>query len=209
MSEIVTTLEKWLASGADRLGEILVRGSFELLHHADAERGDLQEFNNPIHAREIAQYDAAGNFRPLKTAPTLRRGWRLRLRDVRELREALDFFYPAMLGTLHAYEVGSLRVTPLRETLNRQTGMYAVTKKNSNEQAGALIGDFCRSETRCLKTILWRLDAATPITSLPPDKFDPRISQLGTGLPALPLLCAEGCNFLVAAARPVARGRDD
>lgn len=209
MSGIVATLEKWLASGADRLGEIIVRGHFELLHHADAERADLQEFNTPESARQLAQYDAAGNFRPLKTAPNLRRGWKLRLRDVHELRAALDFFYPAMLGTLHAYERGQLRITHLRETLNRQTGMYAVTKKLTHPQAGALIGGFCRSDGRCLKTILWRIEPAVPITSLPPGKFDPRVDQLGTGLPALPLLCAEGCNFLVAAARPVARGRAD
>src|SRR5207302_4567700 len=118
-------------AGVRQIGEIVNRGQFELMHYADAERADLQLFNNVNDAREIAKCDEAGNFRPLKTAPNLRRGWKLMLREVREVREALDFFYPAMLGVLHAHERRVLAPVDLRETLNRQSGMYAVTKKIS------------------------------------------------------------------------------
>ena len=201
-SEIESALESWLAEGLRQMGELLIRGKWELLHYQDAELADLRLFNTPQAAREISKYDDAGNFRPLKSAPSLPRGWKIVLPDdMRALREALDFFYPAMLGTLLAHQRGKLEIVPLRETLARQSGMYAVTKKITAESADALIGDFCRSDGKCLKTILWRIEPGVPVTSLPPEKFDPRANQLGTGGPAVPLLCAEACNFLVAAAR--------
>jgi hypothetical protein len=40
-----------------------------------------------------------------------------------------------------------------------------------------------------------------PSTKLPPQKFDPAFDQTGRGERALPLLCQEACNLLVAAAR--------
>src|SRR5437764_13434814 len=96
---IERALESWLGAGLNRMGELLIRGKFEVLHHADADRADLQLFNTPQAAREIARFDEAGNFRPLKSAPNLRRGWRLALSSIAQLREALDFFYPAMPRT--------------------------------------------------------------------------------------------------------------
>ena len=194
-----------LANGRHRIGEVSIHGRFELTHHADVERHDLQLFNTPLAAREIAMFDDAGNFRPLKSAPTLRRGWKLVLRDVQELRAALDFFHPAMLGVLDAHERGNLVAVNLRETLNRQSGMYAVTKKISDSAAGELIGNFCRSNGGCLKTILWKIDSSSPITSLPASKFDPAANQLGDDVPAIPMLCHEACNLLVAEARKKVR----
>jgi sirohydrochlorin cobaltochelatase len=199
---IERALETWLAAGRNRIGELLIRERFEISHHADANHTGLQLFNTPQAAREIARYDEEGKFRPLKTAPNLRRGWKLMLSsDIGELREALDFFYPAMLGILLAHERGTLEITPLRETLNRQSGMYAVTKKISDERANELIGQFCRSDGKCLKTILWEIELGAPVIFLPASKFDPCVNQLGTNEPAIPLLCSEACNLLVAAAR--------
>lgn len=200
--EIERALERWLAEGRSRIGEIAIAGRFALTHHADAGREDLQLFNTPQAAREIARFDEAENFRPLKSAPNLPRGWKLLLPDdIRALHETLDFFYPAMPGTLLAHERGALEIVPLRATLERQTGMYAVTKRITNEGADALAGEFCRSDGKCLKTILWQIEPGAPATSLPPEKFDPRANQLGADAPAIPLLCAEACNLFVAAAR--------
>jgi sirohydrochlorin cobaltochelatase len=209
-SEIERALARWLAAGRNRIGELLIRGRFELLHHADAERAEgLQMFNTPQAAREIARFDEVGNFRPLKSAPNLRRGWKLALRDdIGEVREALDFFYPAMLGMLLAHERGGLEIVPLRGTLDRQSGMYAVTRKITNAQSNELIGRFCRSDGKCLKTILWKIEPGAPVTSLPAGKFDPAVNQLGADEPAIPLLCAEACNLLVSAAREVVRKRE-
>lgn len=186
-----------------RAGQLEIRragGAFELRHTEDAERSELQVFERYEDAREIALNDEAGAFRPLKTAPNLRRGWLLRLGTLRELYLALDYFYPAMLGIWREHEAGSLSAVPLRETLGRQSGMYAITKKITDEQAQAMIGDFCRSDTGCLKRILWEIAPGVPVATLPPKKFS---ATRATG--ELPLLCHEACNLLVGKAREVVK----
>jgi len=184
------------------MGELLITGRYELRHHLDAETPTeaLTPYSRPAAARDISLYDAEGNYRPLKTAPTLRRGWLLAVASPEELHEALDAFYPAMLAARLALLQDRLAVTPLRETLNRQSGMYAITRKISDSQADALIGTLCRTAGGCLKTILWPISAGRHVTSLPGDKFraDPSPSSL-------PLLCAEACNLLVAKAREVVK----
>jgi sirohydrochlorin cobaltochelatase len=185
------------------MGELIIIGEYELRHHLDAGLDGLVCHTLPAAARDIALYDAAGNYRPLKTGPTLRRGWRLALSTIEQLHEALDAFYPAMLAARVAHDQGRLAITPLRDTLNRQSGMYAVTKKITDAQADALIGSYCRSEggcPGCLKTILWPIASATPITTLPPEKLSPTFA-FGIQPSAFPLLCAEACNLLIAAAR--------
>ncbi len=64
-------------------GQILIQktatGGFVLSHRDDEGRNDLQTFRSTEDAIDIAKYDDAGNYRPLKTAPNLRRGWRLEI----------------------------------------------------------------------------------------------------------------------------------
>ena len=199
------------------IGQILVRpstdGGHELRHRDDAARpaDALEPHTDPEAAAALALYDDAGAYRPLKTAPNLRHGWRLVVPDDEGLRLALELFYPARPGAWRAFQAGRLDVTPLRETLGRQTGMYRVTGKLTDEQADALVGRFCRSAGGCLRTILWRRDAAgaMPSTRLPVEKFDPACDQV-TGEKAGPdfvgLLCQEACNLLVAEARAVVKG---
>ena len=203
--------------GTFLIGQILVRycegGGHELRHRDDAglPADGLEAHTDPEDAAALALNDDAGAYRPLKTAPNLRHGWRLLVPDGEGLRRARELLYPARLGAWRACRAGRLEVTPLRETLGRQTGMYRVTAKISNEQADALVGRFCRSDGGCLRTILWRLDAAgsTPSTRLPAEKFDPGWDQAtgGTAGPdSVPLLCQEACNLLVAEARAVVKG---
>ena len=186
---------------------------YELRHRGDAgcPPEELTLYDDPEAAAQIALYDDAGAYRPLKTAPNLRRGWRLVVADTPARRLALDLFYPARLGAWQAYGNGRLGTTPLRETLGRQTGMYRVTAKLTDEQADALVGRFCRSDGGCLRTILWKRDAAgtTPSTRLPPEKFDPAHDQTGAAqgeAAMIPLLCQEACNLLVAEVRAVVKG---
>ena len=131
-------------------------------------------------AIEIAKYDDAGNYRPLKTAPNLRHGWRLELATVEELRRALDYFYPGRLAVFAAWKSGYLKTTALRETLDRQSGMYRVAAKISDPQINDLVADFCRSDSGCLRTILWKCDRNGVIasTKLPKEKFDPVYDQV-------------------------------
>lgn len=199
------------------IGQIRVRpvdADHELRHRDDADRAPelLEPHHDPEDAMALALYDDAGAYRPLKTAPNLRHGWRLVVADARALRLALDLFYPARMGAAERFRAGTLSTTPLRDTLNRQTGMYRVTGKITDEQADALVGRFCRSDGGCLRTILWRRNAAglVPSTRLPPEKFDPAHDQSGglvkEGVDFVPLLCQEACNLLVAEARSVVKG---
>jgi len=203
-----------------QIGEVLIRrisgGGFILSHRDDEGRVGLQRFQNSEDAAEIARYDEAGNHRPLKTAPNLRRGWRLELVDLTELRRALDYFYPGRLAVLNAWKENRLTTTPLRKTLTRQSGMYRAAARISDEQINDLVGNFCRSNGGCLRTILWKRDerGAVPSTKLPPDKFDASHDQAlwpGSTTPAtsehvIPLLCQEACGLLVAECRKVVKG---
>jgi sirohydrochlorin cobaltochelatase len=208
-------------------GQILVRktgNTFVLCHRDDAAGHDLEIFRNAEDAIEIAKYDDAGNYRALKTAPNLQHGWRMELETQEELKHALDHFYPGRLAVFVAWQRGQLRTTPLRETLDRQSGMYRVAAKISDAQIDDLVADFCRSDRGCLRTILWKRDSRDVIasTKLPKEKFDPtwdQIQALGPGSSAfakatadqatpatVPLLCQEACNLLVAACRKVVKG---
>ena len=187
--DLTQTLAGWLSAGGARIGQIALRRvpeGIELRHIEDAERGDLPTHSRPEEARALANLDAAGAFRPLKTAPNLVRGWRLVLADAAALRLALDYFYPAMLGVWLSRERGELVPVPLRETLGRQTGMYRVTQKITDTQVRILIDGFCSG---CLKCRLW--DGQTP--------------QAPKG--EMPMLCQEACNLLVAKAREVVKGK--
>jgi len=205
MPDITGALDNWLAEGYEQIGEIRIRAldaGFELRHFADAGH-PLEELRpvTPSDARTLARLDAHGRFRPLKTVPNLVRGWILMVRDVAELRCVLDQFYPAMVGILVSHQRGTLRCVPLRETLERQTGMYAITRRISDEDAGQLAARFCESGAGCLKTILWQLSAGQSLTSLPATKFDLSQNQTGDQTRALPMLCHEACNLFVAQAR--------
>lgn len=188
-SLILEHLENWLTRGGKRIGQILVRENC-LLHFEDARRTDLQCFEGPWHARQLATYDDNGNFRPLKTAPNLRHGWVLHFKDNAELRLALDYFYPAALGIWIALEKGELSPVQLRQTLNRQSGVYALAKNISDPEADALVGRTCRS---CLRQILWQIAPQYPVTPLQ--------GHAPAQQTSIPLVCPEACNLLVAAAR--------
>ena len=212
---IEQALVGWLESGARGIGQILIAqngGKFALCHRDDEGKGNtLQLYRSPNDAAEIAKFDDAGAYRPLKTAPNLRHGWRLELDDLEALRLALDLFYPGRLATLAAWEANRLSPTTLRATLARQTGMYRIAAKISDRAVDALVGRFCRSrggEPGCLRTILWRRDetGAPASMRLPPEKFIAQIDQTGRGENAIPLLCPEACNLLVAEARKVVKG---
>lgn len=191
------------------IGEILIRrgsaNGFTLCHRDDARNDELEVFRRVSDAIAIAKIDNVGRYRPLKTAPTLRHGWQLNLSTTGELRRALDHFYPARLSVFLLWKRNCLSTTPLRETLDRQSGMYRVAAKISDEQIDDLVGDFCRSDGGCLRTILWKRDAtgAAPSSKLPAAKFDPAHDQTGRGERAIPLLCQEACPLLLNAARKV------
>ena len=207
-------------------GQILITRregtGFVLFHRDDASLNQLQTYRDAENAIEIAKSDDTGNYRPLKTAPNLRHGWRLELATVEELRRALDYFYPSRLAVFAAWKSGCLKTTALRETLDRQSGMYRVAAKISDPQIDDLVANFCRSDSGCLRTILWKRDRDGIIasTKLPKEKFDPVYDQVMAACSrrpegdarashseaaTVPLLCQEACNLLVAECRKVVK----
>ena len=205
------SIERALAAaltGDCYFGQVLIRkvgeSGFVLRHRDDQGRDGLRPLQNPEDAIEISKFDDVGNYRPLKTAPNLGRGWQLTVSDLSDLRSALDYFYPGRLALVIAEKENRLETTSLRKTLDRQSGMYRIAANISDEQINDLVGDFCRSDGGCLRTILWKRDerGIVPSTKLPPEKF-----ELAYDLAAeIPLLCQEACNLLVAAARKVVKG---
>jgi sirohydrochlorin cobaltochelatase len=222
MADSIERVLESVLTDRSHFGQILVRkinGGFVLLHRDDEFREELQVFRSPEDVLEITRYDDSGNYRPLKTAPNLARGWRLKLARPEELQRALDYFYPGRLAVFLAWKTGQLHTTPLRETLDRQSGMYRVAAKISDDQIDNVVGDFCSSDGGCLRTILWRRDqlGTIPSAKLPLEKFDPACDQIkalgrpGSATPAtatIPLLCQEPCNLLVAECRKMVKGKD-
>ena len=210
-------LEQALAAilnAGGRFGEVRIQklgGGFALCHRDDENRRDLKTLRTVEDAVEIARYDDAGDYRPLKTAPNLQHGWQLDIVDLRELVRALDYFYPGRLAILAAWKENRLSETSLRETLDRQSGMYRVAAKISDDQIDDVVGTTCRSKGGCLRTILWRRDkgGAIPSTKLPPEKFDPAHEQAARDEQSIPLLCQEACTILINACRKAVKGEAD
>jgi sirohydrochlorin cobaltochelatase len=177
-----------------KIGEIVIRpaesGSFHLLHRDDLD-GDpagLRLLNSPEDLREMVRLDREGNFRPLRAAPNLRRGWLLHAPDRRGLQLALDYLYPAALANWTLWRQGALAATPWRETAERQTGRFRIVRRIDEAAIRELMAHVCRPG--CLKKRLWP-PAAQPVEAPSHE---------------IPVLCPETCNFLVDKAREKLKG---
>ncbi len=187
---VSVALARWLSAGGSRIGQLLIQRqgcTFSLRHVDDVDRDDLRVCLRPEDARALANYNEAGEFRPLKTTRDLIRGWRMELDDIDALRMALDYFYPAMIGVWASWQRGELESVRWRATLDRQTGMYRVTQRITDEQSRPMIDSFC---TPCLKCRLWDGQHPSPAED------------------EIPLLCHEACNLLVAEARKIVKSEN-
>ena len=202
-------LASLIKEGYNALGELEFTVSstgYRLYHSADRYcLNAAQVYHSAKDARQIAKFDACGTYRALKGAPNLPRRWILELVDINDLKRALDYFYPGAIATWLAYRKGKAQAVCLRQTLNRQTGMYRVTRKLTDDQAQNLVKEACCSDSRCLRTILWGIEPERPPDFLPISKSDPAVDQTGQNRAALPFLCLEACNLLVAAARTMVK----
>jgi sirohydrochlorin cobaltochelatase len=198
-------LARLIMEGYNALGELEFTASstgYRLYHWTDRNSlGSAEVYHAAEDARQIAKYDASGAYRALKGAPNLPRKWILELANINDLKRALDYFYPGAIATWLAYREGKAQPVSLRQTLNRQTGMYRVTRKLADDQAQSLVKEACCSKSRCLRTILWGIEPKSRADFLPSSKSDPSVDQTGQNRAALPFLCLEACNLLVAAAR--------
>src|SRR5438128_2694648 len=162
---------------------------FELRHVLDRlrSREELKALA-PGAARQIAQFTAAGAFRPLKSAPNLQSGWCMEVRDDSELEAVLNQLYPGSVADWFAAQSSSPPVTHYREFTGRQTGMYRITTKLNDAQVAQVIGACCH-ESLCLKRRLWSVQGFQPD---PPERKS-----------AIP--CLEPCALLLELARNAVR----
>jgi hypothetical protein len=181
-----------------RWGELLItvgltgdgQRRYDLRHEDDADRGtdELTVHDDPLDAREVATYTDDGDYRPLKTAPTLRTGWVFPALTGADLVDAVDFFYPATVANWHREREGALDVTHWRETAERQTGIYDVIDELSGEQVEWL-AETCCVDSQCLKRRMW-------------DEDEDHDLDVPRGDGEFP--CREPCSLVVAAARQLA-----
>ena len=123
-------LDGWLLAHLDSgaWGQVIVRSvpeGHELRHMADAtlDAPDLVRLR-PADLREWTDTTATGVFRPLKSAPSLRQGWRCVVAGHDDLALALEGLYPGALGDWWAGHTGSGVATSLADFMGRQTGIY-------------------------------------------------------------------------------------
>jgi hypothetical protein len=163
------------------LGQILIRrvgNGFELRHIEGAIRKEIRLSD----ARAIANFNAAGDFRPLKSTRELPSGWLLRANSPEELELALGYFYPNAIADWFAIRNG-VTATDYRVYTSRQTGMYRITTFLDDAGVARVIERTCNSI--CLKRRFWTVgqlscDAPDPKSIIP---------------------CLEPCAILMEAAR--------
>lgn len=189
----------WLASFLSApweeitIGQVLVRrtgGGFELRHADDAAAGDLKPVQ-PGDARAIANYNAAGEFRPLKSTRDLKQGWILRTQTPEQLEEALRHFYPNALADRFALSQNPPPITGYRAFAARQSGMYRITTFLADDGVADVIARTCSAI--CLKQRLWS------VRSVPPDAPDAKSI----------IPCLEPCAIFLEATRKEVRARQD
>lgn len=194
---LAETLSALLPPNAElRFGELYLtrdtNGVFAARHRNDRMKEEgLTSLDDCCDLRELAKFDSAGEYRPLKTAPTLRDGWITKTNDAVEFLARLDSIYPAVFATWISYDKGELDPVPLRETLGRQTGMYKFAGSITDQMANEIMRSTCGKG--CLRLIAWPIDDSCPVSRLKAAKI------------TLPVICTEACTFAVSEARRLAK----
>lgn len=161
----------------------------ELRHVDDADQPAESLATRDVDAlAELAQSTATGAFRPIKTAPNLRRGWRCVTSSPADLAEALEALYPGAVADWWAATHATPPVQHYREFTARQTGMYRSTQLLTDAEAAAVTRACCDARS-CLRRRLWT------VPGLSPDGPD-------AGKSVIP--CLEPCPLMLEFAR---RGR--
>jgi len=164
---------------------------YELRHVDDAgtSADELDGYEDPLDARELAKHDDDGDYRPLKTAPSLQTGWRFPSLAAADVVEAVHAFYPATVQNWHREREGELDVDHWRETVDRQTGIYGVVRtwdRGEGHEHVNWVAEACCDDSQCLKRREWEYDDETELDVAGGDGEFP---------------CREPCSLVIAAAR--------
>jgi 4Fe-4S iron-sulfur cluster binding domain/DR2241 stabilising domain len=208
--KIFEKLSVALDSGVRQIGEVAIWVSsgefpYSLSHHLDGDRLDsLTIYHGPMAARDISTWAEDGHYRFTKGELSLKKGWLLHLRNLSELQQALDLFYPAALGLWLAEKEGRIEIQHLREKLGRQTGMYRFAKNISDAGAQRLVRETCGPANCCVKKILWQIDPNTPLEPSEASSYPGVLPDIAENQ-AIPIFCREACNHFVAECRRVSK----
>jgi hypothetical protein len=162
------------------------------IRHADdrgRDPGGLAGYEDPHEARRLRKEDDRGRYRPLSTAPTLRRGWIFEGLAPAAAVRVVDGFYPATVANWHREREGELDVSHWRETMERQTGIYGVIEtwdRGEGHEHVNWVAEACCADSQCLKRREWEYDADTDLDVDGGDGVFP---------------CREPCSLVVSAAR--------
>jgi hypothetical protein len=173
-------------------GQVVIRrlgSGFELRHPSDcAAAPETLATLVGTELRAWAQSAAGGAFRPLKSAPNLRAGWRAVAADGAAMDLLLHYLYPGVVADWFAAQSPHPPVTSYRQFAARQTGMYRITTMLPDPIAGAAIRACCHVDF-CLKRRLWSVEG------LEPDAVEKKSI----------IPCLEPCALMLEFARKVAR----
>ena len=164
---------------------------YEVRHvdDGDADPAALTAHDDPLDARTVAERDERDRYRPLKTAPTLRRGWRFPELDWRGLARTVETFYPATVVNWYREQTGDLDIDHWRDTVGRQSGIYGVVKtwdRGEGYEHVNWVAEACCDDSQCLKRREWQYDEETDLDVDGGDGVFP---------------CREPCSVVVTAAR--------
>lgn len=172
-----------LRDGPVAWGELsidITDGGFLIRHRADANlpSESLASVDGPSTLRERVRHDDDGRYRPLSGAETLPTGWELAGLDTTGLVRAVRAVYPGSIAHWYRDRSDQLVVTDFRETVDRQTGIYADLDRLSQAELDAATEAVCGG---CVRSRRWGID----------DGEDPDAG----GIP-----CREACPFFLSAA---------
>lgn len=182
-------------AGEVKLNDLLLRAegpTFSACHYAnrDTPVDRLEVLKQAEDAHRLGCYTEAGEYRPLRSAPTLRRGWILRGLSETEFCLFVDLIYPAAIAHHAMAKQGVLRVCSFEEVAARQSGLYTVIRKLKEDQVRSLAGKIC-GEGRCWKQPLWSVHMG---------EMKPVIQKVGVqGSWNIP--CPEPCSYWISIAQ--------
>jgi hypothetical protein len=164
---------------------------YEVRHVDDArtDADDLEDHLAVRDARDLATFDDDGNYRPLKTAPSLVDGWRFPELTSADVVAVVEAIYPATIANWHRERQGTLDVDHWQSTMARQSGIYGVVQtwdRGEGHEHVDRVARTCCADAECVKRREWEYDEDTELDADPGDGVFP---------------CREPCSMVVSAAR--------
>ena len=188
-------------AGKAEFGGLLLRcrnARFSICHVADQDVpvANLKKLKHLKEADELGRTTVEGNYRPLRSAPTLRRGWIFRNLSGESLIRMIDCLLPGAVIHRAMWCDSTLRIRSFEEAAARQTGIYASVRSLSATRVRS-VADRCCGKKGCVKHPLWSVGKsdATPVIVKPGHRE------------SLAIPCPEPCSWMIEATRRYCQGK--